>query len=62
MFTETFSHIFTHPCFLVEERDKLVEKAMSMNFPVIKVPRKDGIGYYLFVKDSFQNLYEIKEL
>jgi catechol 2,3-dioxygenase-like lactoylglutathione lyase family enzyme len=54
--------IFTHACFLVEERDKFVEKALSMNFSVIKVPRKDGSGYYLFVKDSFQNLYEIKQL
>lgn len=54
--------IFTHACLLVEERDKFVEKALSMNFPLIKVPRKDGNGYYLFVKDSFQNLYEIKEL
>jgi catechol 2,3-dioxygenase-like lactoylglutathione lyase family enzyme len=54
--------LYTHTCLLVEDRDKLVEKALSMNFPIIKVPRKNGNGYYLFVKDSFQNLYEVKEL
>ena len=54
--------LFTHTCLLVENRDKFVKKALSMNFPIIKVPRKDGSGYYLFIKDTFQNLYEIKEL
>jgi len=32
-----------------------------MGYDIVKVPRKDGVGYYLFIKDSFQNLYEIKE-
>ncbi|MFX0041871.1 MAG: VOC family protein [Candidatus Hodarchaeota archaeon] len=53
--------VFTHSCLIVENRDRLVEKASSMGFDVIKVPRKNGKGYYLFIKDSFQNLYEIKE-
>lgn len=52
--------IYTHPCLIIEERDKLVEKALSMGFPVIKVPRDDGSGYYLFIKDNYDNLYEIK--
>lgn len=52
--------IYTHPCLIIEERDKLVEKAHSMGFPVIKVPRDSGSGYYLFIKDNYDNLYEIK--
>ena len=40
---------------------KAFDRATSMGYDVIKVPRKEGVGYYLFIKDSFQNLYEIKE-
>jgi hypothetical protein len=54
--------IFTHSCLLIENRDDFVDKASSMGFDVVKVPRNDSTGYYLFVKDAFQNLYEIKEL
>lgn len=53
--------IFTHSCLIIENRDELVKKASSMGFMVVKVPRKDRNGYYLFIKDSYQNLYEIKE-
>ena len=53
--------IFTHACLVIENRNELVDKASSMGFDVVKVPRKDGLGYYLFIKDSFKNLYEIKE-
>ncbi|MBY8990780.1 MAG: VOC family protein [Candidatus Lokiarchaeota archaeon] len=53
--------IFTHSCLLVENRDELLTKASSMGYDVVKVPRKDGNGYYLFIRDSFRNLYEIKE-
>jgi hypothetical protein len=53
--------IFTHSCLLIENRDYFVKRASSMGYIIIKVPRKDGEGYYLFIKDSFQNLYEIKE-
>lgn len=52
---------FTHTCLMIENRDKFIEKAISMGFEVIKVPRKEGVGYYLFIKDSFHNLYEIIE-
>jgi len=55
------SDIFTHSCLIVDNRDEFVDKAYLMGFDVIKVPRKDSIGYYLFIKDSFHNLYEIKE-
>jgi hypothetical protein len=27
---------------------------------VIKVPREDSDNYYLFIKDDFDNLFEIK--
>jgi len=53
--------VFTHSCLVIENRDEFVDKASSMGFDVVKVPRKDGDGYYLFIKDSFQNLYEIIE-
>ena len=53
--------IFSHCCILIENRDRFVDKATSLGFNVVKVPRKDADGYYLFIKDSFQNLYEVKE-
>lgn len=51
---------FTHFCLIIEKREKLVEKANELNFKVIKVPRKNSEGYYLFISDNFGNLYEIK--
>ena len=53
--------VFTHSCLLIENRDEFVDKASSMGYDLTKVPRKDSNGYYLFIKDGFQNLYEIKE-
>ena len=53
--------IFTHSCLLVENREKLMSKASSMGYDIIKVPRKDSNGFYLFIRDFFRNLYEIKE-
>ena len=52
---------YSHFCLLIKNRDEFVVKAISMGFNVIKVPRKGGGGYYLFIKDLFDNLYEIKE-
>jgi hypothetical protein len=52
--------IFTHSCLSVKDKDFIIQKAQSMSFPTIKVPRKDSKEYYLFVKDYFGNLYEIK--
>ncbi len=51
---------FTHICLIIEGREKLIEKAKQLNFEVIKVPRKNSDGFYLFLKDDFGNLYEIK--
>ena len=51
---------FTHICLIIEDREKLIEKAKEFNFKVIKVPRKNSDGFYLFLKDHFGNLYEIK--
>ncbi|UCC18254.1 MAG: VOC family protein [Promethearchaeota archaeon] len=52
---------FTHICLIVENREKFTEKAVSMGYDVIKVPRKDSPVHYLFIRDSFYNLYEIIE-
>ncbi len=52
--------IFTHPCVLVKNRDNLVENAKVMGFTTLIMPRKDSNSYYLFIKDSFGNLYEVK--
>ncbi|MHA2288285.1 MAG: VOC family protein [Promethearchaeota archaeon] len=53
---------FTHICLLVKDRESIIEKARELKIEVIKVPRKNMEGYYLFLKDSFDNLYEIKSL
>jgi catechol 2,3-dioxygenase-like lactoylglutathione lyase family enzyme len=53
--------IFTHVCLVIENRDELIQKAKKRGYPVIKVPRKNGPSYYLFLKDKFGNIYEIKE-
>ncbi len=50
---------YTHPCLLVGKCEELVKKASSMGFEVIKVQRKDS-KEIIFIKDYFQNLYEIK--
>jgi len=52
--------IFTHSCLIIEDRDRLLSKARLMGYDVIKVPRENSDIYYLFIKDSYGNLYEIK--
>ena len=52
--------VFTHSCLIVDNREAFIKKSSSMGFKTIKVQRKDGEGYYTFVKDSFGNLYEVK--
>jgi hypothetical protein len=51
---------FTHTCLIIEEREKLLTRANSMGFRVIKVPRENSDNFYLFLKDSFGNVFEIK--
>ena len=51
---------FTHTCLIVEDRIRLIERANKINIKVIKVPRKNSEGFYLFLKDSYGNLFEIK--
>ncbi|MBY8979213.1 MAG: hypothetical protein KGD72_02375 [Candidatus Lokiarchaeota archaeon] len=51
---------FTHTCLIVEDRIRLIESAKKLNFEVIQVPRKNSDGFYLFLKDSYGNLFEIK--
>ena len=52
--------VFTHSCILIKNRDQLVEKAVKKNFLVVRVPREGSSNYYLFIKDKYGNLYEIK--
>lgn len=50
-----------HICIEVDDRDSLVDKAAAMGIESIVIPRKDSEkGYYLFIRDSSNNLYEIK--
>ena len=51
---------FTHNCLIIEDRISLIEKARKLNIEVIKVSRKDSENFYLFLKDSYGNLFEIK--
>ncbi|HDZ19531.1 MAG TPA: hypothetical protein ENH75_14630 [archaeon] len=59
--TEKSQDKFTHTCIFIENRDIFVKRAKDLGFKYIKVPRKNGSGYFLFIQDSFENLYEIKE-
>ena len=59
---EKVKDTFTHACIMVEDSIKLIEKAADMGYRVIKVPRNKGDGYYLFLRDNFGNLFEIKAL
>ncbi|MHA1678812.1 MAG: VOC family protein [Promethearchaeota archaeon] len=52
--------IFTHVCIKVKDREKLIQNCQKLGFKYVKVPRKDSEGYYLFIKDNFGNLFEIK--
>ncbi|MFX1498315.1 MAG: VOC family protein [Promethearchaeota archaeon] len=51
---------YTHVCFIIKDRDYIMVRAKNLGFEVIKVARKGSDNYYLFIKDSFGNLYEIK--
>jgi len=51
---------FTHTCIVVEDRIGLIKRAKKLNIEVIRVPRKDSENFYLFIKDSYGNLFEIK--
>lgn len=50
---------FTHACVLVTDRDAFASRAETMGYAVTKVPRDAG-GYFLFVRDAYGNLYEVK--
>ncbi|MHA1412367.1 MAG: VOC family protein [Promethearchaeota archaeon] len=52
--------IFTHICIKVKDREELIQKCQKFGFKYVKVPRKNKNDYYLFIKDNFGNLFEIK--
>ena len=51
---------FTHTCLVIDDRIRLIERAKKLNIEVIQVPRKNNEGFYLFLKDFYGNLFEIK--
>ncbi|MHA1804411.1 MAG: VOC family protein [Promethearchaeota archaeon] len=51
---------FAHICLSIENREEFLERAKNLGFPTIKAVKNDGESYYLFIKDSYGNLYEIK--
>lgn len=52
--------LYTHVCIIVDDKEAFYKKATSLGFECIKHPRDDGNGFFLFVKDSTGNIYEIK--
>lgn len=54
--------IFTHSCLIVDDNvEEFINKAKSMGFKTVKVARKEKEGYYYFINDFYNNLYEIKK-
>lgn len=53
--------LFTHQCIIVNDKDKFLWKAETLGYEITKVPREEKNSYYLFIKDSFGNIYEIKD-
>ncbi|MBD3212898.1 MAG: hypothetical protein GF311_09845 [Candidatus Lokiarchaeota archaeon] len=51
---------FTHVCLIIENRDKLIDKLEGHGYDYVKVQREGKESYYLFIKDKFGNIYEIK--
>ena len=45
----------------VENKDVILKKAQSLGFPINKIKNEKGNSYYLFIRDSFGNYFEIKE-
>ncbi len=56
----TSQDTLTHLCFTIEDRDTFINKANTLGYKIIKVPRKDKNSYYLFIKDHYGNTFEIK--
>lgn len=52
--------LYTHSCLVVEDRDAFENRARSMGLDTTHVPKKGSDSYYLFIKDFFGNIYEIK--
>ncbi len=41
--------VFTHTCIIIQNREELIKKALEIGFETIKVTRKEGDSYYLFL-------------
>ena len=52
--------IYTHICLVINDREALIQEAHKLDFETIKVLRDDNSGFYLFIKDDYGNIYEIK--
>jgi catechol 2,3-dioxygenase-like lactoylglutathione lyase family enzyme len=52
--------LYTHNCLIVDDRDAFESRARSMGLDVVHLPKKGSDTYYLFVKDFYGNIYEIK--
>jgi hypothetical protein len=52
--------LYTHNCLVVDDRDAFESRARSMGLDVVHLPKKGSDTYYLFIKDFFGNIYEIK--
>ena len=58
--TSKSKDIFTHSCLIIKDRDEFVNEAETKGYKVVKVPRENSENYYMFIKDKFGNLFEIK--
>ncbi|MHA1271089.1 MAG: VOC family protein [Candidatus Helarchaeota archaeon] len=50
-----------HIGIVVKNKDRILKKTLEMGFYVNKVQKPEENSYYLFIKDSFGNYFEIKE-
>ncbi|MBD3227915.1 MAG: hypothetical protein GF329_06975 [Candidatus Lokiarchaeota archaeon] len=51
----------SHIGIIVENKEKILNRAEVMGYRVNKIPKKDSDSYYLFIKDDSGNYFEIKE-
>ncbi|MBN1214892.1 MAG: hypothetical protein JXA99_05550 [Candidatus Lokiarchaeota archaeon] len=52
--------LLTHQCLVVNERDEFLNRAIELGYRTTKVMREENNSYYLFIRDDYGNIYEIK--